>query len=49
MDCSMPYMFSSLQLLLLFLKNFIIISVLLKLLLAAVEQHLTEVDKPWLV
>lgn len=42
-------MFGSLQLFLLFLKYFIIISVLLKLLLAAVEEHLTEVDKSCLV
>lgn len=42
-------MFGSLQLFLLFLEYFVIISVLLKLLLAAVEEHLTEVDKSCLV
>lgn len=43
------YMFGSLQLFLLFLQHFIIVSVLLKLLLAAVEEHLAEVDKSCLV
>lgn len=44
------YIFGSLQLFLLFLKDFIIVLVLLELFLAAVEQHFPEVNKnSWLV
>lgn len=46
----MSYIFGSLQLFLLFLKDLIIILVLLKLFLAAVEQQFAEVHKnSWLV
>lgn len=46
----LSYLFGSLQIFLLFFKYFIIVLVLLKLLLAAVEQQFAEVDiNSWLV
>lgn len=50
MKDQISYFFGSLQFFLLFFKYFIIILVLLKLFLAAVEQQFAEVDKKsWLV